>query len=153
MKILYIFPHPDDESFGPAGAIHQKMSDGHEAHLLKLTRGGATQVRFKLEYSGEEMGDLRLREMHKVKEVLKLTSMTVLDFPDNGLKELDPRNLEKAVANHILEVQPDIVVTYPVHGGGGFTIISSVCNSKTRLPRAERDQRTISKAPRIFHNA
>jgi len=120
MKILYIFPHPDDESFGPAGAIHQQLSDGHEVHLLTLTRGGATQVRFKLNHSVQEMGELRLREMNKVKEVLNLTSMKVLDFPDSGLKELDPRVLEKAVADHILNIQPDIVVTYPVHGGSGF---------------------------------
>ena len=46
------------------------------------------------------MGELRFREMHKVKEVLDLTSMTVLDFPHSGLKELDPRILEKAVADH-----------------------------------------------------
>jgi LmbE family N-acetylglucosaminyl deacetylase len=120
MKILYIFPHPDDESFGPAGAIHRQITDGHEVHLLTLTKGGATQVRFKLNYSIEQMGELRLREMQKVREVLKLTSMTVLDFTDSGLKELDPRILEKAVADHILDIQPDIVVTYPVHGGSGF---------------------------------
>ena len=120
MMILYIFPHPDDESFGPAGAIHQQVSTGHEVHLLTLTRGGATQVRHKLNLSVEEMGEVRLKEMQKVSDVLGLTSMQVLDFPDSGLKELDPRILENTVSDHISKIRPDIVVTYPVHGGSGF---------------------------------
>jgi hypothetical protein len=40
MKILYIFPHPGDESFDPAGAIHSQVIAGHEVDLLTLTRGG-----------------------------------------------------------------------------------------------------------------
>jgi LmbE family N-acetylglucosaminyl deacetylase len=120
MKILYIFPHPDDESFGPAGAIFQQVSDGNEVHLLTLTKGGATQVRHTLNLSVEEMGNVRLKEMLKVKDVLGLTSMKVLDFPDSGLKELDPRTLETIVIKHIEEIRPDIVITYPVHGGSGF---------------------------------
>lgn len=120
MKLLYIFPHPDDESFGPAGAISQQVEQGHEVHLLTLTRGGATNVRLSLNLTIEEMGEVRYKEMLKVKEVLKLASMTVLDFPDSGLKELDPRVLENVVAEHIKSIQPAIVVTYPVHGGSGF---------------------------------
>jgi hypothetical protein len=42
MKILYIFPHPGDESFGPAGAIHSQVNGGHEMHRLILTRGGVS---------------------------------------------------------------------------------------------------------------
>jgi N-acetylglucosamine malate deacetylase 2 len=120
MKILYIFPHPDDESFGPAGAISQQVENGHEVHLLTLTRGGATNVRLKLNLTIEEMGEVRYKEMLKVKEVLGLASMTVLNFPDSGLKELDPRILERVVAEHIKRIKPTIVVTYPVHGGSGF---------------------------------
>lgn len=120
MKILYIFPHPDDESFGPAGAISQQVESGHEVHLLTLTRGGATNVRLKLNLTIEEMGEVRYKEMLKVKEVLGLASMEVLDFPDSGLKELDPRVLERVVDAHINRIQPEIVVTYPVHGGSGF---------------------------------
>lgn len=120
MKILYIFPHPDDESFGPAGAINQQVSKGHEVHLLTLTKGGATQVRLKLNLTVEQMGEVRVKEMLKVKEVLNLASMTILDFPDSALKELDPRVLERSVARHIEEIKPDVVITYPVHGGSGF---------------------------------
>ncbi|PIT92498.1 MAG: hypothetical protein COU08_02200 [Candidatus Harrisonbacteria bacterium CG10_big_fil_rev_8_21_14_0_10_42_17] len=39
-KFLYIFPHPDDESFGPAQAIAKHIEEGDEVHLLTLTKGG-----------------------------------------------------------------------------------------------------------------
>lgn len=120
MKILYIFPHPDDESFGPAGAIHQQVSQGHKVHLLTLTRGGATQARHKLNLSVQQMGEVRLVEMLKVKEVLGLETMEVLDLPDSKLKELDPRILEGIVTQHIEDIKPNIVITYPVHGGSGY---------------------------------
>ncbi|MCW5898577.1 MAG: PIG-L family deacetylase [Flavobacteriales bacterium] len=120
LRYLYIFPHPDDESFGPAGAIHQQVRAGHEVHLLTLTRGGATQARIKLGLGVEEMGAVRYNEMQDVARVLGLSSMTVLDHPDSGLKELDPRMLEHIVAEHITQVRPQVLVTYPVHGGSGF---------------------------------
>lgn len=119
-KILYIYPHPDDESFGPAAVIFDQIRDGHEANLLTLTRGGATRQRFKLGISIETMGEIRFKEMLKVKEILKLNSMEVLDLPDSGLQELDPRKLENIVREHIQKVKPDIIVTYPVHGVSGF---------------------------------
>lgn len=120
MRILYVFPHPDDESFGPALAIARQRREGHEVFLLTLTRGGATRQRHRLGLSVEEMGRVRVVEMQEVEKVLDLTGMTVLDLPDSGLAEEDPRTIEKAVAAHIREVLPDVVVTYPVHGISGF---------------------------------
>ena len=119
-KILYIYPHPDDESFGPAAAMHSQIKQGHEVYLLTLTKGGATKQRFKLGLSVEEMGEVRYKEMLEVEKVLGLSGMTVLDFPDSGLKEMDPRILEKTIQEHIQQIKPEIVVTYPVHGISGF---------------------------------
>jgi N-acetylglucosamine malate deacetylase 2 len=120
MRILYIFPHPDDESFGPAPVIKSQIDHGHEVFLLTLTRGGATQVRKKLGLSVSQMGEIRYQEMLKVEKVLQLTGMTVLDLPDDGLKELDPRTIEKIAEEHIKKIRPQIIVTYPVHGVSGF---------------------------------
>lgn len=120
MRILYIFPHPDDESFGPAAAMHQQLKQGHEVHLLTLTKGGATKQRHKLGLTVDEMGEVRYREMLAVKETLGLTGMRVLDLPDNGLKDMDPREIEKVVSQHIQELEPEVVVSYPVHGISGF---------------------------------
>ena len=120
MKILYIFPHPDDESFGPARAMSKQKRQGHEVYLLTLTRGGATRQRFKYGYSIEEMGEVRYREMLEVGKVLDLGGLTILDLPDSGLKEMDPRKIEKAISEEIERIQPQVVVTYAVHGISGF---------------------------------
>lgn len=120
MKILYIFPHPDDESFGPAPAIAAQLRKGHEVYLLTLTRGEATKQRFRLGVDKKEMGEIRLKEMQCVREVLGLTGMEVLRLPDSGLKELDPKKIEEVIEEHIEAVQPDVLVTYAVHGISGF---------------------------------
>ncbi|WP_018478364.1 PIG-L deacetylase family protein [Pontibacter roseus] len=120
MRILYIFPHPDDESFGPAPVMWQQLEQGHQVYLLTLTRGGATKVRHELGLSVEEMGQVRYKEMREVEKVLGLTGMTVLDLPDSGLAQMDPREIEQVVAAHIRQVQPQVVVSYPVHGVSGF---------------------------------
>lgn len=119
-KILYIFPHPDDESFGPAPAMWQQKRNGNEIYLLTLTKGGATKQRFKLNLSVEEMGEVRYQEMLAVEKVLELDGMTVLNLPDSGLKEMDPRDIELIIKHHIQELKPEIIVTYPVHGISGF---------------------------------
>jgi len=120
MKILYIFPHPDDECYGPAGAIYSQRQEGHEIHLLTLTKGGATKERFRLGLSVEKMGELRVMEMNEVAKILELSSLTVWDWTDSGMQDMDPRFMEKEIADFILELKPEVLVTYPVHGISGF---------------------------------
>lgn len=120
MKILYIFPHPDDESFGPAPAISAQIRQGHEVYLLTLTKGEATKQRHRLGISKQEMGEIRHNEMKCVEKVLSLSGMKVMDLPDSGLKEMNPLEIESVVEDHIHDVKPDVLVTYSVHGVSGF---------------------------------
>ncbi len=116
MTFLYVFPHPDDECFGPAPAIARQVREGHDVHLLTLTKGGATKQRERLGLSVEEMGAVREREMRAVEVQLGLTSLVVLDLPDGGLVDMDPRIIERAVGQRVTDVQPDVIVTYAYHG-------------------------------------
>lgn len=113
---LYIFPHPDDESFGPGPGIARQRREGHEVHLLTLTRGGATSHRNRLGYTKSEMGRMRYRQMQQVAETLNLTSLRVLEYPDGQLAELNPLRLEDEIADRIHALNPDVVVTFPYHG-------------------------------------
>jgi LmbE family N-acetylglucosaminyl deacetylase len=150
MRILFILPHPDDESFGPAGAIDKIIKDGHEVHLLTLTKGGATKQRHRLNLSIEEMGEVRYKEMLKVEKCMNLTSMTVLDLPDSGLKDLDPREIEKIINDYTLKINPEILVTYPVHGISGF-YDHLVCHAAVKRVFVElRDKNTKLKRLAFF---
>lgn len=116
---LYVFPHPDDECFGPVPGIVRQLRDGHDVHLLTLTRGEATSQRERLGYTKEEMAETRYQEMQEVAATLDLTSLTVLDYPDGQLAELNPLMLEQDVVDHMHAHEPDVVITYPVHGISG----------------------------------
>ncbi len=120
MKILYVFPHPDDESFGPAPAIAAQRRKGHEVYLFTLTKGEATKQRFRLGVSKKEMGEIRYKEMKCVEEVLDLNGMSVFDLPDSGLKEMDPADIEEVIRSQVEKIKPDVLVTYAVHGISGF---------------------------------
>jgi LmbE family N-acetylglucosaminyl deacetylase len=120
MKILYIFPHPDDESFGPAPAMSAQLRGGHQVYLLTLTKGEATKQRFKLGVDKDEMGEIRYKEMLCVEKVLGLSGITVLDLPDSELKNMNPIHIEKVIEDHIHKIKPDVVITYAVHGISGF---------------------------------
>lgn len=120
MKILYIFPHPDDESFGPAPAMSAQLKQGNQVHLLTLTKGEATKQRFRLGVDKEEMGNIRFKEMQCVEKTLGLSGMTVLDLPDSRLKHMDPRLIEAEIEKEINTLHPDVIITYAVHGVSGF---------------------------------
>jgi LmbE family N-acetylglucosaminyl deacetylase len=117
--LLYVFPHPDDECFGPAPGMARQRREGHEVHLLTLTRGEATSQRERLGYSKAEMAETRYQEMQDVAATLDLNSLTVLEYPDGQLAELNPLVLEDEIADHLHAREPDVVVTYPVHGVSG----------------------------------
>lgn len=120
MRVLYVFPHPDDESFGPAGVMHKQIREGHEVFLLTLTKFGTVKHGVKLDLSENEIGEIRRKEMLKVSETLELTGLSILDFNDSKLKNTDPRVLESAVIKGIQNTKPNVVVTYPIHGITGF---------------------------------
>ena len=97
----------------------RQRRQGHAVSLLTLTKGEATTQRDRLGYSREKMAQVRYEEMQDVAEVLDLADLTVMDFPDGGLDDLNPRRLEDVVRAQIEEISPDVVVTYAVHGISG----------------------------------
>lgn len=118
-RILYIFPHPDDESFGPAPVLARQRREGHDVYLLTLTRGEATSQRQKYGYTKEEMGTVRFREMQCVARTLDLSGLTVFDYPDGHLDAVPADELGARIAAHIESVRPQVVVTYAEHGISG----------------------------------
>ena len=121
-RLLLVFPHPDDESYGCGGTmakyVQEEMAD---VFLLTLTRGEASSQGPKLGLTKEQMGEMRSREMEEVARVYGLAELFLMDFPDSGLETLDPREVEEAISRVASQVEPQVIVSYGPHGISGFT--------------------------------
>ena len=119
-RLLLVFPHPDDETYGCGGTILKYVSEGAEVSLLTLTKGEASSQGRKLGLTPAAMGEKRAAEMRLLRDHYGLSDLFLLDFPDGRLAALDPRIVEKAVSETIARVRPQVVVSYPPHGVSGF---------------------------------
>lgn len=119
-RLLIVFPHPDDETYGCGGTIPKEVAAGTEVTLLTLTHGEASSQGPKLGLTRAQMGEKRAAEMIALRDHFGLSELILLDFPDGRLAELDPRLLEHAVHAAIEKVRPQVIVSYPAHGISGF---------------------------------
>ncbi|MCT8137650.1 PIG-L family deacetylase [Anaerobacillus sp. CMMVII] len=124
-KATHIFyaPHPDDEVLTMGMAILQQMSEGHDVHIVLLTRGGASkrarrEVNEKLEAEGrtpltvEQFMDAREKEFHLALTKLNIDkeNVHVFDYPDAALQATD-----------VKEVMINFETKYPGAYHHGFT--------------------------------
>jgi LmbE family N-acetylglucosaminyl deacetylase len=130
-NMLLVFAHPDDESFSVGGTVAKYVSEGWRVDLICATRGeagnsGSTGVK-----PGEELGSVRAKELEKAGEILGLTSITYLDYKDGGLKNLPPGELEDKIRRVMLELTPDIVITFEPNGVSNHPDHERLCISTT----------------------
>lgn len=121
-KIIFgIFAHPDDEAFGPCGALLKEVRNGTELHLILLTDGGAGMNPDAL----DDLGKARLAEWRKAGALLGAASMDYLGFKDGQLDNaIMIEASEKIIAriSDILRTAPeDVVVEFMTLDLNGFT--------------------------------
>lgn len=81
-KIIFgIFAHPDDEAFGPAGALLKAVREGAELHLVTLTAGQAGTN----SEDHADLGEVRLKEWTAAGELIGATKMYHLGLEDGKL--------------------------------------------------------------------
>ncbi|OEH84740.1 hypothetical protein BHU72_07860 [Desulfuribacillus stibiiarsenatis] len=120
IKILIIYAHPDDESFGNAGTIAKYTTEKNvEFHIACATRGEAGKLGDPPLTTREELGAYREMEMAQATRILGVKQIHYLDFLDGTLHMLsDTENeqLVKSIVKVILDVKPHIIITFPEDG-------------------------------------
>ena len=86
-RMLAIFAHPDDESFGAGGTLAKYAHQGVQVVLLCLTRGEAGIPGVK----PEEAGDIRMHELRASCRINLGIEVYILDYPDGGLADIKPQ--------------------------------------------------------------
>lgn len=104
-RVLCIVAHPDDMEYGGSAAVAEWTARGIEVSYLLLTAGGAG-IRG---LAPEAVKPLRAAEQRAACDVVGVSRLTILDFPD-GLLEANLA-LREAICREIRTVRPQLVVT------------------------------------------
>jgi len=143
-KLLAVLAHPDDESLGFGGTLAKYAAEGVEAYLVTATRG--ERGRFgSLGKAGDpvEVGRVREAELRAAAVVLGIREVSLLNYPDGAVDQVDAATAIRAVVSHIRRIQPDVVVTFGPEGAYGhpdhiaisqFTTAATVCAADCGYP-------------------
>jgi N-acetylglucosamine malate deacetylase 2 len=115
-KMLLVFAHPDDESFGTGGTVAKYVKAGWDVDLVVATRGEAGQSGTYGEVSEDELGSIRQKELEKAGKVLGISTITFLGYKDGTLAKETPGEIEDKVYQKMIELVPDVVVTFDTTG-------------------------------------
>lgn len=104
-RILAVVAHPDDMEYGGSAAVAKWVSEGIEVHYLLLTAGEAGIASML----PQETARVRAQEQQEACDIVGVSSLEILDFPD-GL--LEPSvDVRRAIAHKIRQVRPQIVMS------------------------------------------
>jgi len=121
-KIIFgIFAHPDDEAFGPSGALLKETRAGSQLHLITLTNGDAGTNPDAI----EKLGEVRLREWQEASKLLGATTAHHFGYKDGQLNNLAMieigDRLVQLVADTLKDAPVDATVEFMTLDLNGYT--------------------------------
>jgi LmbE family N-acetylglucosaminyl deacetylase len=112
-----VLAHPDDESFGCAGALALAHDAGRATRLLVVTRGEAGTPDGEVD---PDLADLREDELVCAAEKIGLDEVSILEgYADNGLADAPFEQLVRDISAWLADRRPDAVITFGRHGVTG----------------------------------
>lgn len=126
-RLLGVFAHPDDESFGPAGTLAVHSAAGVDVHIVTMTDGaaGAPAPGYP---DGDALAAIRRKELRAAATRLGVT-LHHLSYRDSGytgdprnddpqaFMNVDPEEPTATLVGLLREIRPDVVVTHDEQGG------------------------------------
>jgi LmbE family N-acetylglucosaminyl deacetylase len=104
--------HPDDEVLGCGATIAKHTLAGHEVHVVICSPGIASRYG-EGENNQQNKDQLALKESAtRANDVLGVSSLKILEFPDNRMDSVDLLDIVKCIEKHIGLVRPDTVFTH-----------------------------------------
>ena len=115
LRLLCFTAHPDDEAGSFGGTLLRYAECGVETYVICLTPGQAATHRGTAQ-SDDELSAIRGLEFQAASKLLKVTSGTVLNYPDG---KLDRQNFHEVVGDltrRVRELRPHVVMTMGTEG-------------------------------------
>jgi N-acetylglucosamine malate deacetylase 2 len=114
--ILAVFAHPDDESLACGGTLARAADAGARVVLLCASRGTRGPVSDRSLLPDNDVGVVRVRELHEAAAVLGVAEVIALDHPDGSLRWADVPELHGEIVDAVRRLRPDAVITFGEDG-------------------------------------
>ena len=131
MKIIFVFAHPDDESFSSGGTIAKLTKQGEKVVLVTATKGEAGELGDPPITTKENLGKTREKELKNAAKILGINDIIFLDFIDGTLKD-HMNDLKKKIMSIFAKESPDVAVTFDRYGGSNHPDHKAVSKSATK---------------------
>jgi N-acetylglucosamine malate deacetylase 2 len=114
--LLFIFAHPDDESFSGAGTVMQCAAAGARSVLVTATLGERGKVGDPPVCAPRDLADCRARELREAAAIIGFDELYLLNYPDRDLAAAPPDEIRAALVRHIRDAKPAVVITFDPNG-------------------------------------
>lgn len=127
-RLLAVFAHPDDETFGVGGTLALCARQGVDVYLVCATRGEVGEAPTGLN-GFSSIGEMRENELRHAASVLGLKQVDFLGYRDSGmpgspdnhhpnaLVAAPVEHVARQVAGYIRRIRPQVVITFDPVGG------------------------------------
>jgi LmbE family N-acetylglucosaminyl deacetylase len=130
-RLLAVFAHPDDESFGTGGALARYAAEGTRVSLVCATRGEVGEIGDPSLATPATLGQVREAELRCAAGILGIGELIFLGYRDSGMAGTPENEHPQAFVNIpgdevvarlvgiIRRVQPQVVITFDPSGAYG----------------------------------
>ncbi|SEC27876.1 bacillithiol biosynthesis deacetylase BshB2 [Paenibacillus sp. GP183] len=142
--VLAVFPHPDDETFGKAGALSLHAQAGVPITLICATSGQMGRRMGNPFFANREtLSLIREKELQDACDMIGIQDIRLWRMLDKTLQFEDPEELADRIFEVIQEIRPFRVYTYyPEHGvhPDHDALAAATIIAIQRLPKEQRPE-------------
>lgn len=151
MKVVFVFAHPDDESFTCGGTIAKLSKKGINSVLITATRGEEGQLGSPPITTQEKLPEVRTQELKKAANLLGIRKIHFLTHRDGSLHTVPAKVLSEEISTILMYEKPTIIVTFNKDGGSKHP--DHICISKCTT-KAFKKYAQLSKQPvKLYYTA
>ena len=120
LKLLALFPHPDDETLGLGSTLARYSAEGVETYLVCATHGERGWFDSEGPNPGfEGVARIREAELRCAAENLGLKEVILFDFIDGDVDQANPGQAIERLVVQIRRIKPQVVVSFGPDGNYG----------------------------------
>lgn len=115
-RVMGVFAHPDDETFGCGGFFALAKKKRSKVYWISATRGEKGKQHLAIPMSSDRLMRVRVGELRAAGKELGVDRIEAWRYPDGTLDQQNQEEVVKKIMRRIMEWKPDVVVTFGPDG-------------------------------------